>query len=156
MSETANDTVRCMVLPLDGSGLLVPSAAVAEIVVVPEVAPLENAPPWLEGLLSWRGVRVPLFAAESALGGDRAALTSRGRVAILHVLDDSAAVRFYGIGIQRLPTVVAADEASTTAIPMPDAPDWVSGCLRLESGDAWVPDFEVLERQLFGALAEQA
>jgi chemosensory pili system protein ChpC len=152
MDDENPGPVRCMYLPLVGGGLLVPSAAVAEIIVVPTVESLDDAPGWLTGLVNWRGVRLPLLSVEAALGSDKVALSARGRVAVLHALDDSTRVPFYAIGIQRLPTVVLAAERTAEMLEPDVLADWVNGQMRLEVGDALIPDLAILESMVMGAM----
>ena len=41
-----------MYLPLAEAGLLVPSSAVAEVIVVPPIDTIDGAPNWLAGLVN--------------------------------------------------------------------------------------------------------
>lgn len=56
MSEPDNAPVRCMFLPLEQQGLLVPSTGVAEIIGFAPPRQVEGMPAWLTGYMSWRGV----------------------------------------------------------------------------------------------------
>ncbi len=54
------DTVPCLMLSLQDKTLLVPSEAVAEIIPFEEPKSIEESPDWLLGVLSWRGINIPL------------------------------------------------------------------------------------------------
>ncbi len=65
----AREEVRCVLLPLQHGSLLLPSAALAEMISCKEVisfkemisldkpTPMDNAPPWLLGYVAWREAR---------------------------------------------------------------------------------------------------
>ena len=152
MVENAEATVRCVYLPLAEAGLLVPSSAVAEVIVVPPIDVIDGAPDWLVGLVDWRGMRLPLLRAEAALGKSETDSDVRGRVAVMHVLDEDSPVQFYGIGIQRLPTVVLATERATKFAEPTLLVDWVQSQVELEIGDALVPRLDLLEQMAISAL----
>ena len=152
MVENAEATVRCVYLPLAEAGLLVPSSAVAEVIVVPPIDVINGAPYWLAGLVDWRGTRLPLLRVEAALGESETESGVRGRVAVIHVLDEDSTVHFYGIGIQRLPTVVFATERTTKFAEPTVLVDWVQSQVELEIGDALVPRLDLLEQMAISAL----
>lgn len=173
----AAEAVRCMVLPVAGGALLVPGAALAEVVVVPGVDALASAPPWLAGFIGWRGLRIGLLDLTVAPGemtppgagsaradevpDERRSAARPGtqpgpqRIAVLHALGERPGLRYYGIAIAQLPTVVLAAEDSARAGLGGPWPPWVAADLGLADGPVLLPDFEVLERMLDEALSER-
>lgn len=147
MSTADAQPVRCMFLPLSDRGLLVPSTGVAEIVGLSPPRPIDASPGWLLGFMSWRGVDVPLLSLEAALGDEAPPVGVRNRVAIMHTLRADLQPGFYGVVIQRLPTVVLASERNLETGDA-DVSEWIQGAVDLEVGRGLVPGFEYLERQL--------
>lgn len=156
MANPSDAPVRCMYLPLATAGLLVPSSSVVEIIVVPPINRVDGAPAWLDGVVNWRGEKLPLVSAEAALGRPRTELGARARIAVIHALEGSAGMRFYGIGIQRLPTVVLASERTTEAAEPSVLVDWVHSQVDLEVGEGLVPNFDILERMVAAAIPAAA
>ena len=151
MSESDAQPVRCMFLPFEEKGLLVPSTGVAEIVGLSPPTEVEDAPEWLAGKMNWRGLDIPLLSMERVLGDDVPPPGVRNRVAVMHAMDGALQPGFYGIVIQRLPTVVLASERNVAASDSA-ASDWRQGVLDLEVGRALIPNFDYLEGEL-GRLA---
>ncbi len=147
MPDYDDAPVRCMFLPFVGKGLLVPSTGVAEIVGLSPPNEVENGPAWLTGLMSWRGLDIPLLSIERVLGEEAPPSGVRNRVAVMHVLDEALQPAFYGIVIQRLPTVVLASERNVDGGDR-DASEWMCGALDLEVGRALIPNFEHVEAEL--------
>jgi len=150
-SELANSDappVRCMYLPLGDYGLLVPSAGVAEIVELSPIRKTDNMPDWITGYMSWRGVDIPLVAMERALQKPLPPADVRGRIAVMHAVGNALRSGFYGIVIQRLPTVVLANERMPTSSPDAGEVDWIDGVMELEVGRGLVPAFDYLEQRL--------
>jgi chemosensory pili system protein ChpC len=143
--------VRCMFLPFVDKGLLVPSTGVAEIVGLSPPKEIEGGPHWLAGLMNWRGLNLPLISVERVLGEDAPPPGVRNRVAVMHTLSDQLKPAFYGIVIQRLPTVVLASERNVDG-GSGDLGAWMRGALDLEVGRALIANFEHLETEL-GRLA---
>ena len=146
MSES-DAPVRSMFLPFEGQGLLVPSTGVAEIVGLSPPTEIEDAPEWVAGHMNWRGLDIPLLTIERVLGDDSPPPGVRNRVAVMHALNRELTPAFYGIVIQRLPTVVLASERNVDAGDRGTS-EWMRGALDLEMGRAFIPDFDHLEAQL--------
>ena len=148
VSESDDASVRCMFLPLFENGLLVPSSGVAEIVGLSPPREIQTAPPWMVGYMSWRGIDIPLQSIESALGGEAAPGGVRNRVAVMRTLRDDLAPTFYGVVIQRLPTVVLASERNLETNATTEQSGWIQGAVDLEVGRGLIASFEHLEEQL--------
>ena len=69
--EQAEDTVRCLALPIVGESILVPNAVVAEVFAANAVSAAGGGPKWLLGSIAWRSSVLPLVSMEAALGGAR-------------------------------------------------------------------------------------
>ena len=137
-----------MFLPLEQQGLLVPSTGVAEIIGFAPPRQVEEMPAWLTGYISWRGVEIPLISMEAALGQSTPDVGVRNRVAVMHTLRDDLTPTFYGVVIQRLPTVVLASERNLETGGRADDSGWVQGAVDLEVGRGIIPSFEHLEQTL--------
>ena len=107
MSE--QDPIRCMQLPLDGMQILVPNAAVAEIIgfADPE-QPREE--PGLRGEIHWRGVMVPVVSVEELCGKTLAEPGPRSRIAVIYQPDGDPDLPYLGIILQDIPRGYLADE----------------------------------------------
>jgi chemotaxis signal transduction protein len=55
----------CLLLPVSENHLLLPTAAVAEVLAYEEPKPVVEGPKWLLGILSWRGIHIPLTYLEN-------------------------------------------------------------------------------------------
>ncbi len=56
--------IPCLMLPLHQKNILLPSMAVAEIIDYEKPKQIADVPQWLLGLLTWRGVPIPLAHLE--------------------------------------------------------------------------------------------
>ena len=63
MAEVA-DQLSVFVIRMQKQGVILPSAAVAEIIPYEPLQRIEETPDWLLGLLGWRGVQVPVVSFE--------------------------------------------------------------------------------------------
>lgn len=66
MVDNTIQPVRCLVVPSDPGFLVIPSAAVAEI--VPLVFDEDSAKGNMLGVMAWRGVQVPVYSMEGLAG----------------------------------------------------------------------------------------
>lgn len=141
--------VKCLLLPVAGPPLVIPNAAVAELITQNTVTTVADAPDWLLGRGSWRGLDIPLIAFDRLSGEREEVPPSSGRFVVLFGLEQEGAPAFYGVRIERLPrsetvdtdNLVAADDAEHDS-------QFVAMRARLGDNDCLIPDFDALGRAL--------
>ena len=60
--------IKSIILTLKNELVVVPNAAVAEIISVQDVREVEGSPQWMLGKARWRGVELPVVSYEAAAG----------------------------------------------------------------------------------------
>ena len=103
--------------------------------------------------MEWRSARIPLLNLEYALGLEMSEAGVRNRLAILQSVREPTELPFYGVLIQRLPTVVLANERNAVVAAKTVPADWVHGQIDLDMGAGFVPDLERLEDFVSDGLA---
>lgn len=118
--------IKCVLLTLRTENVVVPNAALAEIVSLRDVNKISNAPQWVLGKMHWRGVDIPLVSFEAAAEGAGAAM-SANQAAVIHLIsnDGKAAYPYVGISISGVPHIsdfskeqIATDTQERKAHPM--------------------------------------
>lgn len=146
-TEVVASSVHCLCLVLKGHDVLLPNAAVAEVVGFSAPEPLADAPAWLLGTFTWREHRVPMISFEAASGGDAAAPDKESRIAVLNTLNGNPTLPYIAMLTQAIPQLrVVKDDAIQSA----EASDMssVAGVVNLEGETLLIPDIDDLERRL--------
>jgi chemosensory pili system protein ChpC len=154
MSEPLPREIRCVLIPSAGVRLLLPNAAVAEVITLAGVEPVDDSPEWLIGRIAWRGWRIPLvrFDHVAALPDDAPAQAAR--VAVLKALGNTPELPYIAVlthGFPRLTTLNAE-----LLLPTHDGhelPFGVRARVLVRDDTAIIPDLEALERALAPMLA---
>ena len=105
----ASTTVHCLQIPLYQDTLLLPNAAVAEIIAYAEPEVIDDGPEWLIGKLNWRERKVPLISYELASGGEMPDKTGN-RIAVLNTLNSNPRVPYIAIVTQGIPSMKLIQE----------------------------------------------
>lgn len=111
MSDVPGE-LRCMLIPLRGMRLLLPSATVAEVIGYRAPDPPDNAPPWLQGTVSWRQREIPVIDFESVLGREHGPGGIRQRIAICYAAGESTRWPLLGLVTQGIPRLLRLSAAS--------------------------------------------
>ena len=153
--EQAEDTVRCLALPIVGESILVPNAVVAEVFAANAVSPASDGPKWLLGSIAWRSSVLPLVSMEAALGGARCEVGTRSKVVVMNVLSGNDSLKNYAVLVQGIPHQVLATE-HTVALdtPINGARPFVAADLRVEGERAFIPDLDAVEEALLDVVDE--
>jgi chemosensory pili system protein ChpC len=138
--------IPCLLLPLHGRLLLVPTVTVAEMVpMAPYQDAEEDSPDWLLGYFQWRGQDVPLLSFERLAGEAETSVVAKGRVAVLNNTGVSDGLPFIAVpttGIPRMSRVSPEDIKED-----PDAPKKPFELMRVKIGleEFTIPDVTALE-----------
>lgn len=140
-------SVHCLRLTLKDRILLLPNAAIAEVVGFTAPEPLADAPAWLLGTFTWREHRVPMISFEAASGGEPAAPVKESRIAVLNTLNGSATLPYIALLTQAIPHLRIVKDEAIQAVEAP-AMASVVGAVELQGETLLVPDIDDLERRL--------
>lgn len=150
MPEVTARAVRALLVPLQGGRmLLLPNAAVAEVVTLRDLAPAPpEAPAWQLGTLPWRGLALPVVAYE-ALDGEAAGTPGAGtQVLVLNRLEAGAGLGYYGLVAAGIPHLMVVGEGQLEATATPGAGSYALCDLRLGESRAAIPDLAAIEARL--------
>ncbi len=152
MPETS-DTLRSLVIPLQGDALLVPSAVVAEVFSYNPPEPVEGGEDWYLGVTRWREHDIPVVSMEVAL--DMVAPEyhgTRARVIVMYTLGGHAEMPFYGIVAQEIPQVFRAGRDNVRALDEDsEGQPFISSRVELKDiGRAMIPNLDELQKKLLG------
>lgn len=143
--------VHGLVIPLQMEvSLLLPNAAVAEIMDSHGVSALPDSPEWVVGEMDWRQRRLLVVRFEMLLGESVVAKSTRQCIVVCHVLDRQARRPFVGIVAANIPRLVRIQESMLEGMMMPE--NWsdrpLRAALRFDGQAAVIPDLPALEREL--------
>ncbi len=158
MADTAwemgdrREAVRCLLIPLTGRKLLLPSVAVAEVLAYAVVKPASDAPEWFIGTMEWRSVHIPLISFEKLIGEPVSESSSRHRVAVFHTIGESEKGKdrqpFYGIAIQGIPHLIQLRESELTMLQTSSSDEPVLFRVEVQGQLAIIPNLALLEERL--------
>ncbi len=141
--------LRGVLIQLQGEQLLLPNAAVAEVIDYREPESREQAPDWFLGATNWRQRNLPVVRVEKLLGQEEVASSQRQRIVICHTLTDGAQRPFVGIVSSAIPRLVRVREDLLQGKPQADDEHaLVQARLSIDGQDALIPDLGELERQV--------
>lgn len=102
----AIDDIRCMLIPMHMGRLLLPNAAVAEIIGFREPEPIADAAVGDLGRVHWRQRELPVIDFERLLGGDEQAPGIRQRIAVCYAPDPQGRWPLLGMLAQGIPRLL--------------------------------------------------
>ncbi len=142
------DSLRCLLLPLAGSNLLLPANAVVEVLPDANIEPVDGSPGWMLGRVEWRSVSVPLVSFEALAGGALPAPGQCCRVAVCRTLSGSGELDFHGLLLQGIPRIVQVRESELTLLQSESDSAPVLSRVEVRGQLAVIPDLERLEQHL--------
>ena len=104
VSVVEEDEIPCMLLPMEGYFLLVPTVTVAEMAPVKPLKVIDGAPDWFLGMYEWRDMKVPVLSLDTLNGGaGKKEVNKAGRIAVLNNTGVNEKVPFIAIPTQGIP-----------------------------------------------------
>lgn len=145
--------IRGVLIQVAGARLLLPNAAIAEVLSYAPPDPIAGAPDWLLGRIRWRGWALPLiaFSRFSGIAEEQGGLGSK--VIVLKALGGDTKHPYFAVLTHGFPRLVTVTDAAMARLDEgEDMPDGVLSRVRLNEDEALVPDLEDLETSLREAL----
>jgi chemosensory pili system protein ChpC len=149
--------LHCMLIPAGQETLLLPNSVMAEVIDFQPPTPIEQAPPWLLGHVEWESRQVPVFSFSDLINGSQPTQpSSRSRIMILKSLTEGGRVPYLGLMLGGLPKPITVQPEGLEQTGDEKKALGVFSRVRLEDGDAIVPDLDRLTHLVthaaFGAL----
>jgi chemosensory pili system protein ChpC len=143
----------CVLLPLQGGQLLLPSVCVAEIIPWRRVQALDGAPDWCLGLLDWRGETVPVIRFER-LNVASGPCPPRGRcLVVMNRTGAEIRAPFYALAVEGLPRLVQLADGDLTDLEAATGRAESRG-VRIGTEAASIPDLAFVEQQVAVLIAD--
>ena len=143
------EEISCLLAPVCGQKIILPNVTVAEIIEYQPPGKIEGFPDWVEGLLHWRTLSIPLISLEKLQDNQHAEIAAPTRIAICNGITGSQKLAFYGIVLCGIPRSCRVDRknVSEDSSPVP------SGLQISVNGEqVLLPDLDFVEQQLIDCL----
>lgn len=149
--------LKCLLLPIQGIGVLVPNIAVAEIITQQDVMPRQDSPDWFLGMGGWRGQQIPLIAFDRLCRLRDDTPPAAGRFVVLFAPDSGIQPAYFGLRIEALPRSETVNEERLKPADRLDGDsEFIAARARLGDRDCIVPDVDAVLRAVAPHAVEQA
>jgi chemosensory pili system protein ChpC len=138
-----------MLIPLREGRLLLPNAAVAEIIGYREPDPVAPGTTWLQGRVSWHQRDILVVDFERMLGRADEAAGIRQRIAVCYALDAGGDWPLVGLLAQGIPRLLRVSRESIELAERPVAGESpIRMKISIGGEQLLVPDLDYLQSQL--------
>ncbi|MGH8432363.1 MAG: chemotaxis protein CheW, partial [Solimonas sp.] len=144
------EQIYAVLMAMEGDTLLLPNAAVAEVVARDALLPPEEgAPTWLAGYCDWNNQHVPVVSFEGINGATQGAQSRRARVVVLNSFGTHLPSGLLAVISQGYPHLVTLNRAAVKpmALRPTDRADLVLCRVRIASQEAAIPDLATIEAE---------
>jgi chemosensory pili system protein ChpC len=144
MLTTVQDSIRTLIIPMQGRNLLLPNVAVAEVVPYMRPRAVADAPEWLLGTISWRGLTIPLVSYDGLYGAGVQTGVGQARIAVLNTVHPDSGLKFYALVTAGIPQLKRVNTDLLQEVPAEDATGVLSQ-VQIGEIQAVIPDLSALE-----------
>lgn len=149
MSESQQEIIASLYLPIHNDKLLLPNVSVAEVVDYQEPTKTTDAPDYFLGSVRWRGLNVPVISFEIAKGKATCKTSDTARIAVINAIGPQRdKLPFIAIVTQGIPRLVkvSSELIKNTRKKKSDVD---AAIVRVEGEEATIPNIEYLESLAF-------
>lgn len=153
--QSAGDTqednlgsIHCLVININTEQLLLPNAAVAEVVNYSDPETVDGAPDWLLGLITWRDRRIPVVSFERVSQSEAEFTGSGERIVICNSLNGNRNVPYVGIVAQGIPHLHLIKEADLNNAAEISAQQCVALQAVLQEENILIPNLDDIESRI--------
>jgi chemosensory pili system protein ChpC len=148
MNIHAEQEIRGVLIQVEGARLLLPNAAISEVLSYAPPEPVADAPDWLLGRMRWRGWQLPLvsFARLSGTAVEQGGLGNK--VIVLKALGGNPKAPYFALLTQGFPRLVTVSQERLVVDAGGALPEAVAANVLLNDEPALVPDLDRIEAML--------
>jgi chemosensory pili system protein ChpC len=139
------DVVASLLVPVQNKSLLVPNVVVAEVVPLQQAQEVEGSPPWMMGLVQWRGEQIPVLSFEIANSQVHGRDSDNARLAILNAVGGKSNLKFFALLVQGIPRMIKLTETEVREDKQTSTGDAEKMAVITQLGKAVIPDLDYLE-----------
>lgn len=149
--------VYSLLMPIQDGRLVIPRAAVAEVMGYskPKERP-DDAPDFLLGFIEWQEQRIPLVSFEAARGKPMPEFGRRTRIAVVFGIGGRLNPDVFAVVTQGYPYLVRVNENVLKPEPIEDDDALILARVRMANEKPYIPDLEELENRIADSLGLQA
>lgn len=144
-----DERVHALLLPIGSHALLLPSALVAEVSLLPEIVPQPLSPPWVTGVVNWRSRPVTLCDL-TRLWSPGITIGPRARLAVFYPLAGRASWEFFALLTSAEPQPRTLDDAGALLTNADNDNPYFAATLVLDRRAVAIPDLGALARLFYG------
>ena len=151
LAETSTyPTLSCMLLPLNGTDVLLPKSIVKEVVFKPTIEAFGEEDDWLIGEIEWEEFIIPVISFERLCNQSRVVKSNHIRAVICYVIDNTETFPLYAIEAQSMPRPLILDSRALYNHDgmMSKSSELISHYVKIGSKELVVPNFQKLEEIL--------
>ncbi len=146
-----SEEIRGLYIPIEGTGLLLPNAAVAEVISYKEPQAIPGQPEWFLGEIEWRHITIPVISFEGMMGRPVERVGEQARIAVFNTLNGSSILPFIGVVTQSIPGLVRIKSDSITEqSDEGDVSPLILYSVMLNGKEGLIPDLDHLEEMVAG------
>lgn len=146
MVDETIQPVRCLIVPSDPGFLVMPSAAVAEVVplTLDEASNEGN----LLGTMTWRGVKVPVYSMEGLAGMNIPEFGKRSKACIFYPWKGTDKNMFFAIATNHdpRPRLLSSDDIKASDDERAES-EFISASFLYDGEPALIPDLKAISSQ---------
>lgn len=150
----SREQIYAVLIALHEDTLLLPNAAVAEVLARDAVQPADShAPPWLLGYCEWNNRRVPVLQFEAMNGAGAAPDPRRERIVVINSIGRHLANAQLAFVTQGYPHLVTLNRSAVRSAELRerDRDNVVLSRVRIANQEALIPDLEEIEAEVMRA-----
>lgn len=144
-SQNDSNMVASLLVPIQNKSLLVPNVVVAEVVGLQQMDAVEDAPPWLQGFIYWRGERVPVVSFEIANSQVHGRHSDNSRIAVFNAVSGQSSYRFFALVVQGIPRMIKLTETEIREDKQASMGQAEQMAVITQLGKAIIPNLNYLE-----------
>lgn len=146
--DAAPRLINSLTVPLAGHTLLLPQAAVAEVVRPEPLRELEKSASWLRGVFDWRTEQIPLISLE-LMCGQALPAEEANRFVVLYALEQIPGLAYYGVEARGIPRSLRAEARSVLPGDAGSLECEIVQSHVMAAGEpAFIPNLAVIERSI--------
>ncbi len=152
MAEHSSELISCVLIPLQDYYLLLPNAAIAEVIPMPKLNSSSPMPQHQLGHYTWQENTIPVINLEGFFSNTDIAPSQRSKLGIFRTINSASTLPAYAFPCLGSPQLIQINESALNVVNQPTPSAYIHSQIQIGSKVATIPNLDALESAIHSTL----
>jgi chemosensory pili system protein ChpC len=145
VADHSSELISCVLIPLQEYYLLLPNAAIAEVIPMPKLLPSTSSSSHNLGSYTWQENVIPVINLEGLFSNADITPSNRSKLGIFRTINATSTLPAYALPCLGSPQLIQINESALNVVNQTELSEFIHCQIQIGSKVASIPNLDAIE-----------